>query len=58
MHPDAEDLNKLATWVAEGKITPVVGRTAKLSDIDGVRKGCQEVFDGKGGVGKFVIEVV
>jgi NADPH:quinone reductase-like Zn-dependent oxidoreductase len=58
MHPDAEDLNKMAAWVEEGKITPLVGRTAKLSDIDGVRKGCQEVFDGKGGVGKFVIEVV
>jgi NADPH:quinone reductase-like Zn-dependent oxidoreductase len=58
MEPSAEDLNDFSEWVGEGKVTPVVGRTAKLSDVEGVRKGCQEVYDGKGGVGKFVIEVV
>jgi NADPH:quinone reductase-like Zn-dependent oxidoreductase len=58
MTPDAKGLDKFSTWVAEGKVKPVVGRTAKLSDIEGVRKGCQEVFDAKGGVGKFVIEIV
>jgi NADPH:quinone reductase-like Zn-dependent oxidoreductase len=58
MSPDAEGLNKFATWVKEGKVTPVVGRTAKLSDVDAVRKGCKEVYDGKGGIGKFVIEIV
>ena len=58
MSPSAEGLNNYATWVKEGKVTPVVGRTAKLSDIDAVRKGCKEVFDGKGGIGKFVIEIV
>ncbi len=57
MSPDAKGLNDFATWVEEGKIKPVVGRTARLSDIDAVRKGCQEVYDGKGGIGKFVIEI-
>jgi NADPH:quinone reductase-like Zn-dependent oxidoreductase len=57
MSPDAKGLNDFATWVQEGKIKPVVGRTAKFSDIDAVRKGCQEVYDGKGGIGKFVIEM-
>lgn len=58
MHPDGKDLGDLAEWVKEGKVTPLVGRTAKFSDIEGVRKGCQEVMDGKGGIGKFVIEMV
>jgi NADPH:quinone reductase-like Zn-dependent oxidoreductase len=57
MSPDAKGLNDFATWVQEGKIKPVVGRTAKFSDIDTVRNGCQEVYDGKGGIGKFVIEM-
>ena len=57
MSPDAKGLGDFATWVQQGKIKPVVGRTAKFSDIDAVRKGCQEVYDGKGGIGKFVIEM-
>jgi len=57
MSPDAKGLNDFATWIQQGKIKPVVGRTAKFSDIDAVRKGCQEVYDGKGGIGKFVIEI-
>jgi hypothetical protein len=28
-----------------------------MEDIEEVRKGCQQVYDGKGGVGKFVIEI-
>ncbi len=52
-----EDLNRLASFVEEGKLKPIVGQKVKLSDVDGVRKGCQQIFDGKGGVGKFVIEM-
>ena len=51
------DLEKLAKWVDEGKLRPIVGERVKLEDIEGVRKGCQQVFDGKGGVGKFVIDI-
>lgn len=57
MAPDGQGLEDLGQWVQEGKINPVVGRTAKLSDVDTVRKGCQEILDGKGGIGKFVIEI-
>lgn len=42
MHPSAEDLSKLAWWIGEGKVKPIVGRTAKLSDIAGVKDLCQE----------------
>lgn len=55
---DSRDLDRLAGWVDEGKVVPIVGSRAKLSDIEAVRKGCQQVFDGKGGVGKFVIDVL
>lgn len=55
MEPSREDLEKLGRWVEEGKLKPIVGSEAKLDDIEGVRKGCNEVFAGKGGVGKFVI---
>lgn len=51
------DLDRLKEWIDEGKVRPVVGSTAKLENIEDVRKGCQGVFDGKGGVGKFVVVV-
>ena len=54
---NTKNLNQLAGWVDEGKIKPVVGMQVKLSDIEGVRKGCQQIYDAKGGVGKFVIEI-
>jgi NADPH:quinone reductase-like Zn-dependent oxidoreductase len=53
----AEVLERMVEWVEEGKLRPVVGRRARLGDIEGVREGCQQIFEGKGGVGKFVIEV-
>lgn len=57
MHPDGGDLKRLTKAVDEGLLKPVVGRTAKFEDIEQVREGCQQVLDGKGGVGKFVIEM-
>jgi NADPH:quinone reductase-like Zn-dependent oxidoreductase len=58
MRPSGSDLKRLAGWIEEGKLRPVVGRTASFTDLEDVRKGCQEVYDAKGGVGKFVIEIV
>lgn len=55
--PDSVDLDRLTKFVDEGKLKPIIGRRAKLSDIEGVRAGCQEVLDGKGGIGKFVIDM-
>ena len=54
---NTSDLEKLAKWVDEGKVRPVVGERVKLSDVEGVRRGCQQIYDGKGGVGKFVIDI-
>ncbi|KAH8815150.1 chaperonin 10-like protein [Xylogone sp. PMI_703] len=58
MDPSGKDLDRLTKAIEEGRLKPVIGMTAKLEDIEQVKKGCQQVFDGKGGVGKFVIEVV
>lgn len=57
LHGNTADLDKLAGWVDEGKLRPVVGMEVKLEDIEGVRKGCQQIYDGKGGVGKLVIDI-
>jgi NADPH:quinone reductase-like Zn-dependent oxidoreductase len=57
MQGNAKDLQRLKGWVEEGKVKPIVGSVVKLSDIEGVRKGCQQILDGKGGVGKFVVEI-
>lgn len=57
MHPSSDDLGRFTEWIDAGKIKPIVGRTAKLDDIEAVRSGCQEIYDGKGGIGKFVIEI-
>jgi NADPH:quinone reductase-like Zn-dependent oxidoreductase len=51
------DLDSLAKWVDEGKVRPVVGMQAKLGDIEGVRRGCQQIYEGKGGTGKFVVNI-
>lgn len=57
MRPSAIDLDRLKRWVEEGKVKVVVGETAKMESIEDVRAGCQKVMDGKGGIGKFVIEI-
>jgi len=54
---NAKDLERLGGWVEEGKLKPIVGSVVKLSDLEGVRKGCQQCLEGKGGVGKFVVEI-
>jgi hypothetical protein len=45
------DLDRPSTWVAEGNIKPVVGRTAELSDSQAVKDGCTIVNQGKEGWG-------
>ncbi|KFY25956.1 hypothetical protein V491_01533 [Pseudogymnoascus sp. VKM F-3775] len=52
MDPDAKGLNDLGRWVGEGKFKPLVGRTAKLEDLEAVKSGYEEVYKAKGGVGK------
>lgn len=57
MEPKAKDLETMAKLIEDGKVRPVVGRTAKLSDLQAVRELCDEVYTGKGGIGKSVITI-
>ena len=57
MRESARDLVRLGKWIDEGKIRPVVGRVAKLGNVDNVKQGCNEVYGRKGGTGKFVVEI-
>jgi NADPH:quinone reductase-like Zn-dependent oxidoreductase len=57
MKESAEDLERLSGWIEQGKIKTVVGRVANFEDIDAVREGCWEVYNGKGGIGKFVVDI-
>lgn len=57
MQPKASDLARLSQWIDKGMLKPVVGRVAKFDNLQEIRDGCQEVYTGKGGIGKFVIEV-
>lgn len=57
MQSSASDLARLSQWINEGMLRPVVGRVARLDNLQEVRDGCQEVYSGKGGIGKFVVEV-
>lgn len=58
LSPNAKDLDTLRSYVEEGKLLPVVGARVSMTDIDQVREACQVIYNGKGGLGKTVIEVV
>ncbi|OBT61007.1 hypothetical protein VE03_09726 [Pseudogymnoascus sp. 23342-1-I1] len=58
LDPNGNDLDKLTRHIEEGKLKPIVGTTVNLNDIDAVRKACQVVYSGQGGLGKAVIKVV
>lgn len=58
LDPKGEDLMILGRAVEEGRLRPVVGAKVDMRDVEGVRKACGKVFDGKGGIGKTVFEVV
>ena len=58
MNPDGKGLDDLGRWEGEGKFKPLVGRTAKLGDVEAVKRGYEEVYSAKGGVGKFVVEII
>jgi hypothetical protein len=55
VEPNGKDLDFLRECCEKGQVKSVVGSRAKFSDIEEVRKICQQVYDGKGGVGKAVI---
>lgn len=55
---NVDNLETIARWVEEEKLKATVRKVAELEDINAVREGCQEVYTGKGDIGKFVIKIV
>jgi hypothetical protein len=58
LNPNGKDLDFLRDCVEEGKLVPVVGMRVDFRDIDKVRGACQLTYQGKGGIGKTVFEIV
>ena len=55
--PCKKDLQRIVTWAEEGKLRPVVRKTLKLEDIEGVRAVYARIATGKGEIGKVVVEI-
>lgn len=57
--PNEELLERLEKYVEEGKIRGVVGAVVKLREenLGEIQKACETILAGKGGVGRFVIEM-
>ncbi|KAI3340600.1 alcohol dehydrogenase [Ustulina deusta] len=51
-----EDVECAGRFIATGKVK-AVKRVVDLEDIVAVRKGCEQVYRGKGGIGKLVIKL-
>jgi NADPH:quinone reductase-like Zn-dependent oxidoreductase len=51
------DLETLVGWLVEGKVKPVIGKVVGWEDLEGVRALCQLIYDRKGGVGKYVMDL-
>lgn len=58
VEPSSEGLDTLTEHIESGKLVPVVGTRAPIRDIEKVREAAQQVYSGKGGIGKAVIEVI
>lgn len=57
MEDSARDLDRLREWIDARLVRPLIGRVAHFNHLESVVAGCSEVYRGKGGVGKFVIEI-
>jgi hypothetical protein len=51
-----EDAERVGELIATGKVKSV-RRVVDLEDIQAVRKGCEQIYTGKGGLGKLVIKI-
>lgn len=58
LKPNKEDLDLLAEYVDQGKLVPIVGARVNMRDLEEVRQACGLSYQGKGGLGKTVIEVI
>jgi hypothetical protein len=52
-----KDLDELKQYVEDGRLRTVVGTSVDIRDVEAVRKACEIVYSGRGGLGKLVIRV-
>lgn len=55
---NSHDLEALSKYVEQGKLVPVVGSRVSFRNIEKVKELCWQVYRGKGGIGKAVIEII
>lgn len=53
--PVTEDMESVSQLVESGMVKAVVGKTARLDDLEEIRSTSLGILKGKGGIGKFVI---
>lgn len=58
LDPNAKDLVKMARWAEEGKLKAVVGTAVPMKQFGKVIEALEVVYNGKGGLGKTVFEMV
>jgi len=58
MKSNGSDLEKIKEWVEVGKMKPVVGKVLKFANLEGIKDECTRIMNGKGGVGKLVIDII
>jgi len=58
MKSNGTDLERIKEWVEEGKVKAVVGKVLKFTNLEGMKDECTRIMNGKGGVGKVVIEII
>jgi NADPH:quinone reductase-like Zn-dependent oxidoreductase len=52
-----KDLDELKQYIEDGRLRTVIGTIADIRDTEAVRKACDVVYCGRGGLGKLVIRV-
>ena len=55
---DGKSLDVLRSHVEKKQIRPVIGSRVDLKEIEKVRQACMKVYQGKGGIGKTIINVI
>ena len=58
LEPSGKDLDSLREHIEAGKLKTVVGTKVSFKDIEKVREAAKMVYDGKGGLGKAVFEIL
>jgi NADPH:quinone reductase-like Zn-dependent oxidoreductase len=56
-HFEERDAERIAEWAGEGKLKAVIGKTAKLSDLETVRALYDIVGQRKGSGGKYIVTI-